>query len=79
MPSTPDSPSSLDPSRCPLCGGDNRCAMELEKATGKAQAPCWCVSARFPPDLLARLPAEAKGQACICAKCLAHFHSTSSV
>lgn len=53
--------------------------MELEKATGKAQPACWCVSARFPPDLLTRLPAEAKGQACICAICLARFHSTSSV
>jgi hypothetical protein len=60
-----------DPERCPLCGGDNRCAMELERATGVAQPPCWCTTARFPPDLLARLPPEAAGKACICAACLA--------
>jgi hypothetical protein len=62
-----------DPSRCPLCGGDNRCAMELERATGLPQDPCWCVNASFAPDLLARLPAEAEGKACICAACVARF------
>ena len=65
-------PSSA-PSRCPLCGGDNRCAMELERATGQPQGPCWCVGASFPPDLLAALPAEAEGKACICAACVARF------
>jgi hypothetical protein len=45
--------------------------MELERATGVAQPPCWCTTARFPPDLLARLPPEAAGKACICAACLA--------
>ena len=32
MQTTPVSP---DPTRCPLCGGDNRCAMEVERATGQ--------------------------------------------
>ena len=54
-------PASSAPTRCPLCGGDNRCAMEVERASGQ------------PPDLLARLPAEAAGKACICATCLAAF------
>ena len=69
MQTTPTS----DPTRCPLCGGDNRCAMELERATGQPQPPCWCVDAAFPPDLLARLPQEAEGKACICATCVARF------
>ncbi len=65
--------SAPDPTRCPLCGADNRCAMEIETATGVAQAACWCVSQRFPPELLASLPAGLQGTACICARCLAAF------
>ncbi len=72
MQTTPD---SLDPTRCPLCGGDNRCAMEVERATGQPQPACWCTTAHFPPDLLARLPAEAAGKACICGACLAAFNN----
>ena len=60
-----------DPSRCPLCGGDNGCAMAAEQATGEAQPACWCVSALFSPTLLARLPAGAVDAACICARCVA--------
>lgn len=62
---------SPDPTRCPLCGASNLCAMEIERATGEAQPPCWCMAADFSFDeaLLARIPAEARGQACICARC----------
>lgn len=52
--------------------------MEIERATGQPQPPCWCTTARFPPDLLARLPAEAAGKACICASCLAAFRAAAS-
>lgn len=45
--------------------------MEIERETGVAQGPCWCLSATFGPELLARVPAEARGQACICAACAA--------
>lgn len=75
MQSTALSTITTDPTRCPLCGGDNRCAMEVEKLTGEPQPPCWCVTASFTPELLARLPAEAQGQACICARCLARFNT----
>ncbi|WP_439588599.1 cysteine-rich CWC family protein [Hydrogenophaga sp.] len=64
-------PSALDPTRCPLCGADNRCAMEIQRETGLAQPPCWCVSATFPPGLLDTLPEAARGQACLCAACVA--------
>lgn len=66
---------AADPTRCPLCGSDNRCAMEIERATGEAQAACWCASQRFAPELLARLPAQARDKACICSHCLAAFNA----
>lgn len=62
---------TIDPARCPLCGGDNRCAMEIEHETGEKQPPCWCVDATFSPALFDRIPAEARGQACICSACVA--------
>jgi len=51
----------------------------IERATGQPQGPCWCVDARFPPDLLAQLPPEAEGQACICAACVARFAAGEAV
>jgi hypothetical protein len=49
----------------------NRCAMEVERETGRAQPPCWCMQADFSEDLLARVPAEKRRLACICARCAA--------
>ena len=43
--------------------------MEIQKATGKVQDSCWCVSMGFTPELLAQVPTEAQGKACICAAC----------
>lgn len=60
---------AIDPCRCPLCGQPNRCANEVARATGVAQPPCWCTTAIFAPELLARVPAEAQRKACICAAC----------
>lgn len=64
-------PSPPDPARCPLCGQPNRCANEVERATGQAQPPCWCTRADFPAALLAQVPAEAVRKACICPACAA--------
>lgn len=67
-----DAPTThTNPSRCPLCGADNRCAMEVERASGEPQPPCWCVAQHFSPALLARLPAGSRHAACICARCVA--------
>jgi Cysteine-rich CWC len=63
------SPPLLNQSLCPLCGKANQCGMEIEKVTGVKQAACWCVGMDFSADLLAKLPPEAQGQACICATC----------
>ena len=55
--------------KCPLCGQLNQCAMEIERETGVKQAPCWCTAVKFDADLLARVPAEKRNLACICAAC----------
>ena len=55
--------------RCPLCGRTNQCAMEVERATGVKQPPCWCTQVDFSAGVLDRLPAEARGKACICEAC----------
>jgi Cysteine-rich CWC len=65
----PDTSTSVDPTRCPLCGQPNACASEVERATGVPQPPCWCVTARFTPELLRQVPAAAQGKACICRAC----------
>jgi hypothetical protein len=59
----------VDPNQCPLCGQENQCAMEVERATGVKQAPCWCNQARFEASLLSRIPEHARGKACLCAAC----------
>ena len=60
---------SPDPSRCPLCGQANQCAMEVQKTTGQPQPPCWCTQVGFSEALLARIPPESRRLACVCAAC----------
>ena len=60
---------SLDATHCPLCGGNNRCAMELERETGEKQPPCWCTQTDFNASLLESIPDRLKGKACICEAC----------
>lgn len=62
-------PLPADPRLCPLCQQTNQCAMEVERATGQKQPPCWCSQTRFEVELLARVPEHARGTACICAAC----------
>ncbi|MDR7306246.1 cysteine-rich CWC family protein [Rhodoferax saidenbachensis] len=64
-------PRPTNPEVCPLCGQGNLCAMEVERVTGQKQPPCWCTQASFSAELLARVPAADRGQACICAACAA--------
>lgn len=56
----------VDPCRCPLCGTDNACAL----TRGCAETACWCAGEVFPADLLARIPAAARGRACVCQGCV---------
>ncbi len=62
-------PAAVDPTRCPLCGGPNACAMEIARATGEPQPPCWCTQVNFSAELLAQVPAPARHKACICKQC----------
>jgi hypothetical protein len=43
--------------------------MEIERATGVKQPPCWCSQVTFEASLLSRLPEHARGKACICPAC----------
>jgi hypothetical protein len=61
----------VDAALCPLCAKTNLCAMEVEKTTGTAQPDCWCKSVTFDAQLLSRIPAEARGFACVCQACAA--------
>lgn len=54
---------TADPRRCPLCGEGNACGMAAGAGT------CWCFSATIPPEVLERVPAEARGEACVCRTC----------
>jgi hypothetical protein len=38
-------------------------------AQDKPAATCWCFEVTVDPAALARLPAEARGTTCICARC----------
>lgn len=64
----PASPAPVSPpgTACPLCGGDNACAMA---ASADAAAECWCSAARIAPEALARLPEAERGRRCVCARC----------
>jgi len=60
---------AVNPRLCPLCGQVNQCAMEVERATGVKQPPCWCTETSFDAALLAGIPAQARDKACICVAC----------
>lgn len=60
----------LDPGVCPICSKPNGCMM----AAGRAEEGCWCTEAVIPGELLALVPEEAKGKACICRDCVAAWH-----
>lgn len=55
----------INPSHCPLCGQPNQCAI----SAGLPPNSCWCMQTPVSPDALERLPADARGKACICPAC----------
>ena len=57
---------AIDAGRCPLCGKANQCA-RVEDPNAKE---CWCATQLIAPELLARVPAQAVGCACICRSCV---------
>jgi hypothetical protein len=61
-----ESPTPVAASRCPLCGRPNDCAAAR---TGGFDAPCWCRDLAIAAETLARIPAQARGRACLCRQC----------
>ena len=70
-------PTPIDPTRCPLCGGPNGCALAGVAADAGAPLACWCMSADFSAALLARVPQAARTKACVCAVCVAAAHNAA--
>ncbi|WP_363317854.1 cysteine-rich CWC family protein [uncultured Amphritea sp.] len=62
---------TIDPGLCPLCRQSNECG---NIASCGSDASCWCSSPgiTFPDSLLDKVPAAAKGKACICRSCAAN-------
>ena len=56
---------AVDPARCPLCGRENECA------SVSGAASCWCFEVRIGRELIERIPAPARGVACVCRACAA--------
>jgi hypothetical protein len=50
---------------CPLCGGDNECAV----AAGKPPDSCWCKKVTISPKALAAIPVESVDKYCLCPAC----------
>ncbi|WP_092940913.1 cysteine-rich CWC family protein [Paracidovorax wautersii] len=63
----------LDPTRCPVCGQRNQCAVEA----GRPAAECWCMQAPMDPAALAAIPPAAIGLACLCPQCAAGAQAAS--
>jgi len=51
---------------CPVCGQPNGCAVAQ---TRRFDVACWCREVRIDPTVLARIPPEKRGQACVCRAC----------
>jgi hypothetical protein len=68
MPTDPPPLLPLPAHTCPLCGGPNGCA---PASCGRFDVDCWCSRARIPADVLARIPADQRNRACVCARCAA--------
>ena len=62
---------------CPLCGGENACAI----AAGKPATQCWCQSVNISDFALQKIPAESVGKRCLCYTCsqltVDHHHGDS--
>ncbi|ULL19682.1 hypothetical protein DVH26_08615 [Paenibacillus sp. H1-7] len=50
-----------------MCGSANLCRVE--------SGDCWCFHTKVPLELRNRIPADQRGKACICRKCVEEFNS----
>jgi hypothetical protein len=63
----------VDTKTCPICGGNSEGAM-VKDATA---AECWCYTAEINDEAMQRVPEDARGKVCICARCAAADTSAS--
>jgi hypothetical protein len=63
----PDGAAPLPNTTCPACGEPNGCS---PAQAGRFDVPCWCSQAVVHPQALARVPADRRGKACLCRRCL---------
>ncbi|HEX8588593.1 cysteine-rich CWC family protein [Pseudomonas sp.] len=56
----------INTSLCPVCGARNRCTLADPRTVDQA---CWCFTAAINPEVLAALPEEVRGKACLCPRC----------
>ncbi|WP_460427215.1 cysteine-rich CWC family protein [Azotobacter armeniacus] len=66
---------NVDSRRCPLCSNDNACGLA---SPSQGQGECWCFSRPANPDALKCLPADLRGQACLCPRCLQQLHAETT-
>ncbi len=65
---------SVNKKICPLCGKENNCGYEK----GLEHGICWCTTIKVPKELLAQVPEEVKGKACVCRDCIIAFKEKHS-
>ncbi len=65
---------SVNKKICPLCGKENNCGYEK----GLEHGTCWCTTIKVPKELLAQVPEEVKGKACVCRDCIIAFKEKHS-
>ncbi|MBI3101261.1 MAG: cysteine-rich CWC family protein [Burkholderiales bacterium] len=61
-------PTPVPTGICPGCGQANQCGMAAP-AEGAADFDCWCMHTEIKPAALATLPADERGQRCLCPSC----------
>jgi hypothetical protein len=61
----------VNPEVCPFCQEKNTCLVNNIES-------CWCNSTPVPAELIALVPAQLEGKACICAACITIFHESPS-
>ena len=67
----------LRATKCPLCGGDNQCALAAQPSGAAEPATCWCFTATIPAAVLASIPEADRGVRCICPACAGVSEATT--
>ncbi|WP_458118649.1 cysteine-rich CWC family protein [Paenibacillus sp. Z6-24] len=60
-----DSGYHISADRCPLCGGNNGCAITRQLPPES----CWCMRWSIPEHVRSRIPEKQRNQSCICEQC----------